>query len=166
MRVWILAAALLANCTAIEDEAALPAVSVEPAGGGFPAASGEANLVVRSVAAGGGMTREVAGADCRLASTLYSAEFTTPARLLVPSFGLQSPELRIDCAASEGRGAALVRPYFRRTNGLGGWPAIGVSASSGGDVGVSLGGWWNGGWGWDNPRTLVVEYPSVQVRLQ
>jgi hypothetical protein len=76
-------------------------------GARFADIQGEARLTVRSyVEDADGARNEVLGAQCEVASSLYTARLVTPARLVVPNFGPQSPELLFECRAADLAGSA------------------------------------------------------------
>ncbi len=162
----ILAAALaLAGCAEqgrAPDAGApgLPLARATPAAGADSAATGEARLTVRPTVAG-----RDAPADCTASGPGFSAAFAAPAVLAVPTYGSASGQVRIDCASGGLRGARIAEPQARPANGIAGWPAVGVGVSSGGDSYVSVGGFWNGGWG-TGPETWSVRYPDVEVPLE
>lgn len=134
-------------------------------GQNFAAAQGEADVVVRThIVDPDGAEREVAGAVCDVRSVLYSAKLTTPARLRLPNFGAQSPDLMFDCAAGELRGSAA-RPITTvwRTppgySGYDGWYGPGWY-----DPRWYGPGW--GPWGYPEPRYPVSLYPDVSIQLR
>jgi len=138
-------------------------------GARFDGVRGEMATDVRTYITGvDGQTRELLGASCDVSSSLYEASLTTPARLVVPSFGPQSPELDVACRAGESSGATTVRvsTSWRYPPGYYGYPAVGLYGGTGGAAGVSLGwgGW--GGWGYGGPAYPVSEYPDVRVELR
>lgn len=154
------AAALLAGCA----EGPPVANVVKVSGAEFRNVRGEADLTVRTFIAGEGVRQEVSGARCSLETSLYSTAFTTPARLLLPNFGPQSPELRLDCAAGEWSGSADVgiRTWWREPPG----------AYAGYGYGYRYGpyGPW-GTWGWPGygPGYRGVpesDYPDVRIELR
>ena len=155
------AAALLAGCA----QGGLPlgpAVAVPAAR--FAEVRGQADLVVRAaIPAGEREAREVGGAVCEVSTILFEAQLTTPARLVVPSFGPQSPTLVIDCRAGELRGRAERPVVTRWVNAPGAWPGPGPWGP-----GYGYGGWggWGGPWGWSGPSYPVFEYPDVTVMLR
>lgn len=134
-------------------------------GQNFPAARGEADLVVRTHTIGtDGAEREVGGATCALRSVLFTARFTTPARLRMPNFGPQSPDLMIDCAAGRLSGGvtAPIHTYLRSPPGYAGpWGPYGPGWLGPGYYGR---GWWDP-WYYPEPSYPVWEYPNVSVRL-
>jgi len=145
----------------VQQEVIVPA-------GGFTGIQGEARLTVRTfVEDVAGTRNEVLGAECDVITSLYTARLVTPARLLVPNFGPQSPELRFDCRAADLTGTArrrvtttwqyppgyLATPYPLAYGppGTYGWGATGAF------------GW--GGAGWYGPAYPISRYPDVFVRL-
>lgn len=125
----------------------------------FVAAQGEADVIVRTyVLDPAGTRREVAGATCDVRTVLYSAKLVTPARLRLPSFGAQSPDLVIHCAA-DGLEGGVTRPIqtFWRTAppyGPGPWGWYGYGP-----------GYWGGWGGWPEPAYPVSQYPDVEIQL-
>jgi hypothetical protein len=81
-------------------------------------------------------------ADCAVEGRGFRAEFRAPAEV-----------------------AVLAQPATRRIGGGGVFPAVGVGVSSGGDFGVSLGGF-VGGWGPPGPGAVAARYPDVAVALR
>jgi hypothetical protein len=133
-------------------------------GQSFVAAQGEADVVVRTyVIDETGTEREVAGATCEVTTVLYSARLVTPVRLRLPSFGPQSPDLVIECAAGALRGGATrpIQTIWRSA------PAYGPGPW--GWNGYGPGGWGPGMWGpwgaWPQPSYPVWQYPGVEIRL-
>jgi hypothetical protein len=121
--------------------------------------------VVRTVAPATAGGQEIAGARCTASSALYRAEFTAPARLLLPDFGPASPPVTVVCRAGEAEGRAVSEPEPYWSRGLGGWPAIGISVGTGDISGVSVGaGWYGGGTGWGG--TAATRYPALRVVLE
>jgi hypothetical protein len=104
-------------------------------------------------------------ADCAVEGRGFRAEFRAPAEVAVPSFGAASAPVRVACAAGGRAGAVLAQPATRRIGGGGVFPAVGVGVSSGGDFGVSLGGF-VGGWGPPGPGAVAARYPDVAVALR
>jgi hypothetical protein len=125
-----------------------------------------------------GQRREVGNASCRLQTPGYTAEFSTPARVVVPVFRAGNPALDVTCRAGEREGATrrvlLRRPvghYPSPWYGPRRWPGdpyFPHGGRSGVWVGVEIGdpGW---GWGWDDPwwpRRAAPTYPNIEVQLQ
>jgi hypothetical protein len=139
-----------------------PAVSVPPAA--YGAVQGEARLVVRTFTRDAeGTLLEVGGARCRVSSLLFQTDLVTPAPLIVPNFGPQSPTLEFDCRAGELTGQDRQRIVTRwiQQPGAGAWGWGGPW----GPWGDPWGGPW-GPWGWPGPAYAVFEYPDVAVLLQ
>lgn len=154
MRRVILAAPLvaLAACTTgapIERQVVVP-------GGGFSAVQGEAQMTVRTVLPD--RAGEVMGATCAVTSSLYRTELVTPARLILPNFGPQSPELFLDCRAGDLAGTARVEIATYWRDGWSGGPYYGP-------YGGPYGGPWAGPWGWGGGYP-VSEYPDVRVVMR
>ena len=130
----------------------------------FVAAQGEAEVVVRAFALDAtGARREVAGATCDVVTVLYSARLVTPARLRLPSFGAQSPDLVIQCAAGALKGGTT-RPIQTVWRGA---PYYGPGPWGG--YGYGPGMWGPGPWGpwggWPTPAYPVSRYPDVEIQL-
>ena len=143
-------ALLLAGCA----EMARPGtttVRVEPRSDAeLPLARGETQLEVRAVSADA-PGREFPGAVCDAISPYFASRFTAPARLLIPEYGSQTPEVTVSCEAGGASGRATVAPQASYTGGSFGGPAVGISVGTGGGwngwdgdgVGVGLS-WWGG----------------------
>ena len=74
-----------------------------------PLARGETQLVVRAVSAEA-PGREFPGAACDAISPYFASRFTAPARLLIPEYGSQTPEVTVSCEAGGASGRATVAP--------------------------------------------------------
>ncbi len=131
----------------------------------FVAAQGEADVVVRTyVLDPAGKPAELGGAACQITTSLYDAKLTTPARLRLPNFGPQSPELFVTCAAEGLEGAARqdINTFWQGAPGFYGGPFYGPFYGPG----------WYGpgvfgpGWGMPGPGYPVSEYPDVDVLLR
>lgn len=131
------------------------------AGDRFANVQGEARLVVRSFVEEADGAHEVLGATCQVTSSLYDTVVTTPARLVVPNFGAQSPELAFACAAGALSGAArrdISTSWRYAPGGYGppwGYPGMGVYGGLG----------WGYGWG-RTPAYPVSDYRNVNVMLR
>lgn len=138
-----------------------PAVVV-PAGPGV-AAQGQADVVVRSFAATpDGERAEVGGAACEVDTILFRTRLRTPARVVFPSFGPQSPTLKVTCNANGWKGVAEQGVLVRWINAPGAWPGpYGPGPWSWGGWGPGWGGW--GAWG--GPSTPTFVYPDIHVIL-
>ena len=153
----LVAAGLLAGCAA--------GVPVERqyvvAGDNFANVQGEARLVVRSFVEEADGPHEVLGATCQVNSSLYDTVVTTPARLVVPNFGAQSPELAFACTAGALAGTARrdITTTWRQPPGgylsPWGYPGMGVYGGMG----------WGSGWG-PTPAYPVSDYRNVNVLLR
>lgn len=157
----------LAGCAAGgASDTSLPAIRPGPVKGAtLPPAQGESEIVVRAVSAAA-PGQEIAGAGCTASAPYFKADFTAPARLLVPDFGAAAPTVTVTCQAGTAKGSALVAPEAAWSGGLGGWPAVGVSVGTGNQSGVGVGfGWWGGGVG-ASTGVPVTRYPAVRVTLQ
>lgn len=126
----------------------------------FVAAQGVADVVIRAyLPNAAGEFGEIAGATCAVSTSLYDARVTTPARLVVPNFGAQSPDLDITCEALDKIGSAQqpIRTYWQSAPGYYG----GVGWGRG--YGLYGPGW--GGYG-PQPSYPVSRYPEVAVVLR
>lgn len=133
-------------------------------GSRFVAVQGEADLVVRAFLLDEtAARREVAGAECTVQTSLYDARLITPARLVVPNFGPQSPTLGIVCTALGREGAAQQRIVTTWRAAPGALGRVGPGWYGGGWAGTGL---YGGGWGWDGPSVPVSSYPDVGVVLR
>ena len=154
----VLTALLLAGCASgvpVERDYVVP-------GAGFANVQGEARLVLRSFVEEADGRHEVLGATCEVTSSLYAITVTTPARLVLPNFGPQSPELAIACRAGELAGSArrgIVTTWQYPPGGGRGW-----------GPGWGPGPWWGmPGWRddwWGGPAIPVSRYPNVGVVLR
>lgn len=150
---------LLAGCS----QSGLPlGPTVAVPAGRFDVVQGQADLVVRTfVEDEAGVVREVGGADCAVASILFSARLTTPARFVFPSFGPQSPTLAFECRAGDLAGRAEQGVVSRWVRYPGAWPGPGPWP-------YGYGGW-GGPWGWDGwggSSYVTFAYPDVAVWLR
>lgn len=160
----LLIAGALAGCAA----SGLPATTVAvPA---QPGAQGQAETVIRAFLPGpGDDRREVGGAQCEVSTILFRARVVTPARLVFPSYGAQSPTLVVACRAGELTGQAeqeVVTRWVRPPGGGawgGGW---GPGPWGPGPWGPGPWGWGGmGPWGWSGPAYPTFVYPDVAVML-
>jgi hypothetical protein len=161
---WLVGGAALALAACVSPEAEPPGVEtvrpVSRAGVAVPLAGGETAMLVRAVPAGA-PGQELRGAACRAESTYFTAEFTAPARLLMPDYGATAPVVTVRCRADDAQGSASAVPEAAWSGGMGGWPAVGVSVGTGDWDGVGVGvGWWGGGAGTGTP---TVRYRELRV---
>jgi hypothetical protein len=162
MRAHALAAlaASLAACAPTPPPApTLPLARAQLAPGAAVGARGEARFAVKATRGGQGVA-----AQCRAEGQGFTAAFAAPAELAVPVFGPASAPIRVTCAAGGRSASVTAQPALRESGGIGGYPAVGIGVSSGGNVGVSLGGWW-GNWGSDTNATYTVRYPDLAISL-
>lgn len=161
----IAAAVLLAGCASQANAPVERRVVVS--GAGFGAVRGEAGLTVRTfVEDPAGTRREVVGATCQVGSSLYFTTLVTPAQLVVPNFGPQSPELGFDCTAGDKRGRASrdIRTTWHYAPDD--WPG-GPLYLPGGPYGpYGPRGWPPFGYGWDRPAYPRSDYRDVAVILR
>ncbi len=136
----------------------LPVYRAQTISDSAPPAQGEAEIVVRAVDADGDVRP---GATCTAESIYAKAEFPAPARFLLPHQGPASRAVTITCRDSAGGGTVQVLPRIAGTQGIGGWPALGVSVNSGGGFGIGIG--WQGG-SVATGAPLVL-YPEARVIL-
>jgi hypothetical protein len=138
-----------------------PGVSLPPAGP-------DTVVVARAL----GPEGEIAGAECRLFTRYFAAEFRSPARMTVPDLGRAAPVVQVACTAGGLQGEASVGPDFRAGgySGYGGGTTIGVGVNTGGDVAVGIGTFWSPwGWGGGAPGAygpVRVRYPEVRVQMR
>lgn len=160
MRAHLLAALAVVACAPTPPPAPdLPLARAQLAPGAAVGARGETRFIVRATRGGQGVA-----ARCRAEGQGFAAAFISPVELAVPAFGQASAPIRVTCAA-DGRSASVTaEPTLRQTGGIGGYPAVGIGVSSGGDVGVSLGGWW-GTWGSGAGTAYRVRYPDLAISL-
>jgi len=62
-----------------------------------------------------GGTGEITGVPCRLETSLFYADFTTPVNLVTPDYGPSSPALFVQCTHSDGRKASVTRTTINQT---------------------------------------------------
>jgi hypothetical protein len=169
-KLGVLALVMTAACVDGGGGTPLPEASVQvdsTRGAEWPPARGEAALIVRAVTRdAAGVERELAGARCAAGSPYYAAEFTAPARVLVPDFGTASPAIEVTCRAGEAEGRAVSRPELAGTRGFYGWPGIGISVGTGNVSGVGVGfGWQGGGTGYGT-GVAAIRYPALRVVVE
>ncbi|MBP7003664.1 hypothetical protein [Amaricoccus sp.] len=162
-RVSLAAAALaLAGCAG--GGLPLGPAAVVPAQPGM-VAQGQADVVVRTFApTPDGKRAEVGGAECKVESILFQTRLRSPARVVFPGFGPQSPTLSVACDAKGWRGTAEQGVQIRWVNAPGAWP---------GPYGPGPWGWgggwgpgWGPGWGgWGAPSVPIFVYPDIHVIL-
>lgn len=158
---------LVAGCAGAERmpaDADVVRATARPEASPALTAQGEIGLDVVTFSPDGS---EITGARCAAASSLFTAEVTTPGRILAPFYGPNSPAVSLTCTAGNATGSQTVGVgETRGGGGLGGWPAVGVSVNSGGynngGVGVGLG-WYGGGNGYSAP---TYAYPTARIVLQ
>ncbi|NCT12562.1 MAG: hypothetical protein GW767_07415 [Rhodobacterales bacterium] len=64
---------------------------------------------------GGGFS-EISGVSCTLDAGLYTAAFATPANVIVPDYGPNSPALFVRCVHSDGRAGSATVNMFNFTS--------------------------------------------------
>jgi hypothetical protein len=143
----------------------VPSVRAEPRPGvTTPLARGETSLVVRAVPAGP-TGQEVQGAACLAETGYFTAEFVSPARILMPDLGEAAPVVSVACRAGDTSGSAEALPERAWSGGLGGWPAVGISVGTGDAAGVGVGLGWQGGSVGGTGGVPVVRYRELRVPL-
>jgi hypothetical protein len=165
MRTWVWIVTLAAaGC--VSPAAGPPGVETvrvtQRPGVAAPAAQGEAQLVVRVVPAGVG-GQELRGAACTAETPYFTAEFTSPARLLVPDYGAAAPPVVVSCTTGAATGTATAQPQAAWAGGMGGWPAVGVSVGTGNAGGVGVGFGWYGGNVGASSGVPVTTYSELHV---
>jgi hypothetical protein len=144
-------------------------IRATPASGVSLPPGGSATVVVARAL---GPEGEITGAQCRLFSRYFSAEFASPGAVAVPDLGRAAPVVQVSCTAEGLRGEASVGPDFRAGgySGYGGGTTIGVGVATGGDVSVGIGTFWSP-WGWGGGGVgpygpVRVRYPEVRVQMR
>ncbi len=163
MTRWLITALLLAGCATTTSNPPMATVAVTPrAGAEAPPARGETALIVRATMG----DSEISGAACTVDAPYFSASFTAPARVLLPDYGSQSPEVRVTCRAEEARGTVAARPSAAASGGIGGWPAVGISVGGGQTSGAGVGiSWYGGAIGASTGMGAPARYPELRVPL-
>lgn len=158
-----LALLLVASCSPTQPPTNATTVPVTlRAGVTAPPAQGETQLVVRAVPATG---QELPGATCRAEAAYFTADFTAPARLLIPDYGSAAPPVTVTCRSGSASGTATALPQAAWNGGLGGWPAIGVSVGTGNAAGVGVGVGWSGGGVGTASGVPVTRYNDLRVPI-
>ncbi len=159
----ITVAAFTAACAPTQPPPNVPLAPVAPRSGvAAPLAQGETQLVVRAVPQGS-TRQEIPGAACRAESAYFTADFTAPARLLLPDYGRAAPPVTVTCHNGAASGTATAMPEAAWSGGLGGWPAIGVSVGTGTAGGVGVGVGWAGGGVGATSGVPVTRYNELRV---
>ncbi|WP_226782084.1 hypothetical protein [Oceaniglobus trochenteri] len=130
-------------------------------GNPVPRFRGQETVNVRTRGQGetGGGNVEISGVPCMLDAGLYTASFTTPANVVVPDYGPNSPAIFVRCTHPDGRaGSATVSAFnfssSQRQNaaiGTGVLGAIVIGAVNAANT---------------NPETDEFKYPAISVRLK
>lgn len=134
----------------------------------MPPARGETSLVVRAAPASA-LGQDLAGVACRAETPYSTASFTTPAQILMPDLGSAAPSVTVTCNAQTPTGklsgTAIASPEAPWSNGLGGWPAVGISVGTGNAQGVGVGVGWSGGSAGTSSGTPAIRYRDLRVPL-
>jgi hypothetical protein len=130
-KFMICATSLLIACTPAEISS--PPISVTPTnkanavgldvyagprrrGNPVPKFRGQETIAVRSSAiASDGKRKELSGVPCTLDSGLYTASFVTPANLVVPDYGPNSPAIFIRCISEDQSGSKTINAFNATT---------------------------------------------------
>lgn len=145
MRWFVVCFAMLGAAGCAEVDVTTPPVLVTPTvagaegidiyagaranGRSAPRFRGQETVTVRAVrrfAEGGA---EVAGPRCTLDSGVFEARFTTPARVVVPDYGPDSPDLFVRCTAGDLSGTASAE-VFNATVQARGRSSVGFSTGT------------------------------------
>jgi hypothetical protein len=162
-----LAGLVLAGCAvnSVAPPGVTTVAAVARSGVAAPLAQGETQLVVRTVPAGDAR-QELRGVACRAETAWFTADFATPARLLMPDYGAQAPVVVVNCRSGELAGQGAASPQAAWSGGLGGWPAVGISVGTGSAEGVGVGmGWYGAGVG-ASTGVPVTRYPELRVEMR
>ena len=85
-------------------------------GNPVPAFRGQETLAIRATGAGSnGQRKELSGVPCTLDAGVYSAAFTTPAKLIVPDYGPNSPAIFIRCTHEDQSGSMTINAFNATT---------------------------------------------------
>lgn len=100
-------------------------------GNPVPAFRGQETVPVRTFGVASDDTRkELSGVPCTLDAGVYSASFNTPANLIVPDYGPNSPAIFVRCTHEDQSGSTTVSAFNattqQRMNGAAGGGILGV----------------------------------------
>lgn len=85
-------------------------------GNPVPAFRGQETLAIRSSGvASDGQRKEISGIPCTLDAGVYEAKFNTPANLIVPDYGPNSPAIFIRCEYQDQSGSITVNAFNATT---------------------------------------------------
>lgn len=85
-------------------------------GNPVPSFRGQETLPIRtSGVASDGARKELSGVPCTLDSGVYTAAFTTPANLIVPDYGPNSPAIFVRCTHEDQSGSATINAFNATT---------------------------------------------------
>jgi len=117
------------------------------------------NIRTRGTGESGGGNAEISGVPCELDAGLYSARFTTPANVVVPDYGPNSPAIFVRCTHPDGRSGSVTVDAFNFTAAQRSNSAIGTGLLGAIVIGAV------------NAAALDTErdefkYPAINVRLK
>ncbi|MDG1068608.1 MAG: hypothetical protein P8P40_09595 [Sulfitobacter sp.] len=100
-------------------------------GNPVPAFRGQETLPVRTHGvASDGSRKELSGVACTLDAGVYTASFTTPANVIVPDYGPNSPAIFVRCTHADQSGSTTVSAFNattqQRMNGAAGGGILGI----------------------------------------
>lgn len=100
-------------------------------GNPVPAFRGQETLPIRTSGIGSdGSRKELSGVACTLDAGVYTANFTTPANVIVPDYGPNSPAIFVRCTHEDQSGSSTVSAFNattqQRMNGATGGGILGV----------------------------------------
>lgn len=85
-------------------------------GNPVPKFRGQETLAVRtSGIASDGQRKELSGVPCTLDSGVYTASFVTPANIIVPDYGPNSPAIFIRCIVEDQSGSSTINAFNATT---------------------------------------------------
>lgn len=85
-------------------------------GNPVPAFRGQETLPIRSSGIGSdGQRKEISGVPCTLDAGVYTAAFTTPANLIVPDYGPNSPAIFVRCTLEDQSGSITANAFNATT---------------------------------------------------
>lgn len=132
-----------------------------------PEYRGEKLVTIRTrLNAEGPGTVEFSGARCRISSSMFTAEVTTPAQIVVPDYGRSSPVITAECRARDRKATKSISVYNasqRRRDqaydpffyGGYGYPRYGYGGGFGYGVGISF--------SFANSENDIYKYPTLKI---